>query len=217
MLDDRMPLFTIAVAGVLGYLVGSFPTAYVLVRHTRQLDIRHAGSGNVGALNSYQVTGSRLVGVLVLVLDLLKGAAAAAGGEALVPSGGVVAGVLAVLGHNYPPWLGWKGGRGLAPAAGVSFVVMPALFVGWVVCWLPAFLVLRHVNVASAVGCTCVLLLALVLPGGLWGLGLPEHAGPTVFRVFVAVLMIILLTRLVGPVTEYAAELKKKRLEERRP
>ena len=111
------------VAGVVGYLLGSFPTAYLMVRLKSRVDIRKAGSGNVGTLNSFMVTKSKGVGVVVLLLDLLKGVAAVT----IAPLFGAsdpflaqtVAGAAAVAGHNFPVWLGGKGGRGLATGAGV--------------------------------------------------------------------------------------------------
>src|SRR5512147_2237624 len=104
-----------------GYLIGSVPWAFILVRLRSNRDIRKEGSGNVGTLNSYVVTGSRKVGVAVLLLDLAKGFAAAefgrmvGGGDFSTAAVGLLA---AILGHNYPVWLRFKGGRGLAPAAG---------------------------------------------------------------------------------------------------
>ena len=134
-----MDLFLkILLPAVLGYLVGSFPTTYLLVRWRRRLDIRNEGTGNVGAMNAFEVTGSAKVGVAALVLDAVKGTAAVLVarwlfGEAFWIGG--AAGIGATLGHIFSPWLGFKGGRGLSTAFGAAIVV------GWIsaVIWLALF------------------------------------------------------------------------------
>ncbi len=115
-------VFPLLLGGLLGYLLGSIPTAFLLVRWKSRVDIRTSGSGNVGTLNSYQVSGSKVVGFIVLVADFLKGFFAVWGTTALLGSSfeaTATAGVGSVLGHNFPFWLRFHGGRGLATAAGV--------------------------------------------------------------------------------------------------
>jgi acyl phosphate:glycerol-3-phosphate acyltransferase len=145
-LIDTIPSF------LLGYLIGSFPTAYLLVMWKSRLDIRGAGSGNVGALNAYDVTGSRLLGVSVLLVDLAKGAAATWFGSRLFGHGlwmTGAAGLGAVVGHNYSPWLRFRGGRGLAAAAGVMFVVNWMLVVLWCAIWIGIYASSRRVHAAN--------------------------------------------------------------------
>jgi glycerol-3-phosphate acyltransferase PlsY len=102
------------------------------------MDIREEGTGNVGAMNAFDVTGSATVGVAAMLIDILKGAAAVLLAQGIFGAGfwtGATAGMGAVLGHNYSPWIGFKGGRGLSTAFGVSLVV------GWIVgvLWLALF------------------------------------------------------------------------------
>ena len=109
---------------LLGYLLGSIPCAYLMVQWKSKKDIRQTGSGNVGALNSYLVTRSGLVGGAVPLLDMLKGMAAVA-----LPwlffdaglAGGAAAGVASIIGHNFPIWLKFKGGKGVATFLGCLF------------------------------------------------------------------------------------------------
>ncbi len=156
----------IAVIAVLSFLLGSIPTAYLIVRRSQGKDLRNEGSGNIGTLNAYEVTRSRRVGVLVLVIDLLKGAIPILLIRLLFPedfSGAATALVAVVLGHNYSPWIGWKGGRGLAPAAGASLAFNPLMFLVWGLLWLAAYGKSRDIhfgNIAATVLSPFVALLA---------------------------------------------------------
>jgi glycerol-3-phosphate acyltransferase PlsY len=124
-----------------GYALGSVPFAFILARRAG-IDVRVAGSGNVGAANVLRTTGKQL-GVIVMALDILKGAltvllAAAVQGT---PSAMAAAGTAAVVGHIYPVWLRFHGGKGVAVAAGVFGVLAPvatvvAASVFLIVVWL---------------------------------------------------------------------------------
>ncbi|MBE0475755.1 MAG: glycerol-3-phosphate 1-O-acyltransferase PlsY [Coriobacteriia bacterium] len=130
----------ILAALLIAYLAGGIPVAYIVGRVHRGIDIREHGSGNVGTTNAWRVLGPA-AGVAVLVLDVVKGAvavlaapyaaaavswqasgAAPAGVSAALP---VLAGLTAVLGHTYTPFLRFRGGKGIATAAGVLLVVTP--------------------------------------------------------------------------------------------
>ncbi len=119
------------------YLVGSFPTGYLLVKRTANIDITKSGSGNVGALNAGVVTGSKWTGIAVGVFDGLKGMAAVMIAGALSSDfTGYAVGLLAsVVGHNYPVWLKFKGGRGLATACGGLLLLAGSYVVVWCTIW----------------------------------------------------------------------------------
>lgn len=199
-------VLSLVVAAVAGYLIGSIPFAYLLVRWRARLDIRNEGSGNVGTLNSYQVTGSKLVGIAVFGLDLLKGAASVLVGNAVTGGmfeGALLAGCAAVAGHNFPLWLRLKGGRGLAPAVGVITVLAwPALPV-WLGVWGVSYAAIREVNVANAIATATVLILFIAVPAGLIALVIPGDAGTGEFRLFGVVICLLILSKLVSPVSEY--------------
>jgi glycerol-3-phosphate acyltransferase PlsY len=192
-------------AVLIGYILGSIPTAYLAVRWQSKLDIRTAGSGNVGALNSFEVTRSRAVGILVLVADLGKGIAAVVLASWLGGDIGaqMVAALAAVAGHNYPVWLQFKGGRGLATAAGASLVVFWGLVPAWCVLWVAGFAVLRSVNPASAVACALSVAVVFIAPTLLPGV--PDPQGGVV-PWFVAALMLLISFRLIGPVRSFIRE-----------
>ena len=115
--------YTIA-ALVLGYLLGSIPFGLILTRAAGLGDVRDIGSGNIGATNVLR-TGNKGSAALTLLLDLLKGTAAVLIGHAIGALGGVailaslVAGLAAFIGHTYPVWLGFKGGKGVATYIGI--------------------------------------------------------------------------------------------------
>jgi|SRR5579884_438284 len=137
---------------VFGYLLGSCPWGYWLVRLVRGEDIRKSGSGNIGATNVWRTYGRRL-GAPVVLLDTLKGFVPALCGMLLVSHfAGICAGAAAMLGHWRPLFLRFaKGGKMVATCGGVFFGVAPwvALTAGLV--WLATFLLLRYASVASIV------------------------------------------------------------------
>ncbi len=138
----------------IAYLFGSFPSAFLLIKLTTHKDIREQGSGNVGAMNALRAGESKPVAVLVLVLDLLKGALPVWYVQIYLKPDFlllifVFLGLL--LGHLFPVWLKFKGGRGLAVAAGAMLAVQPLLVLIWLVIWAIFFAVIHKHIVASMV------------------------------------------------------------------
>ena len=119
-------VFVIAVALICAYLIGSFPSAYIMARLRKGIDIRAVGSKNVGAMNVFYKVGFA-EGILVLAMDIGKGAAAIALARWLgVPViAELFAGVAAVIGHSFPVWLKFRGGRGGATVIGILIFLMP--------------------------------------------------------------------------------------------
>ena len=151
---------------LLGYLAGSVPFAYLLARR-RGIDVRTAGSGNVGAANVLRTTGPWR-GVIVMALDMSKGMAAVAvatllaGGTALI----ALSGAAAIVGHIYPIWLKFHGGKGVAVAAGVFTMLAPAAAAAAAVLFLATAWVTRYVSLASIAA-------TVALPPAAWILGSP--------------------------------------------
>ena len=179
-----MMLEALAILG--GYLLGSLPFGYWLVRIFRGEDIRLAGSGNVGATNVFRLYGRRL-GLAVALLDVAKGFAAAmlgiAAGGALV---GLLAGAAAMLGHARPVFLGFrKGGKMVATGGGVAFALAPLAALCCVGVWLVVFVVTRYASVASLV--TAVALVGFVLLFG--------YSWPVVAFAFVCVVAVVFAHR----------------------
>ena len=120
-----MHLTTLIVLAM-GYLLGSIPFAYLLGRRHRGIDLRMAGSGNVGAANLLRTT-TKKIGASAMALDMGKGIATVLVAREIQPGAAAptVAGIAAVLGHIYPVWLGFKGGKGVATTCGVFALLAP--------------------------------------------------------------------------------------------
>ena len=137
----------------LAYLLGTFPSA-ALVARARGHDIHQEGSGNPGASNTFRILGWK-AGLVVLVLDIGKGAAAAGVGLALAGhEGAFVLGLAAVLGHVFPVTRHFKGGRGVATGAGVMAVVFPLETAVLLLVW---FAIARGLHKASVASVLCAL------------------------------------------------------------
>jgi glycerol-3-phosphate acyltransferase PlsY len=156
-----------AILTVVGYLCGSMPWGYWLVRIFRGEDIRTKGSGNIGATNVWRLYGRHL-GIAAVLLDTLKGLVPALLATQLVGHGsGVLAGAAAMLGHYRPLFLGFrKGGKMVATAGGAFFGVAPLVGGVGAAVWLLVFFVTRYASVASMVA-------ALSLSLSAWLLGYP--------------------------------------------
>ncbi|MGA7161558.1 MAG: glycerol-3-phosphate acyltransferase [Bacteroidota bacterium] len=152
---------------VLSYFIGSLPTAYIVVKRKAHIDIRSAGSGNVGTLNAYEVTGQRLIGFVVLAVDVLKGSFAVIltsllfGSTSEAISSALVA---VVVGHCFPVWLFFKGGRGLAPAAGAMLIVSWIFVAMWLVCWFVGYSLSKNVHIGNVAAIVISPLLGFILP-----------------------------------------------------
>ena len=162
---------------LLGFFIGSLPTAYLLVKWKARIDIRHAGSGNVGAMNTFDVTGSKLLGIVVLCIDLMKGVVAVVLSSSVLGSGfwvGGIAGIASVIGHNYSPWLKFHGGRGLATAAGVLIATGWIAVLLWCTLWGIVYGVSKHIHTANIVACILAPLFMFVAPALIQQMLLPE-------------------------------------------
>ncbi|HEY2039334.1 MAG TPA: glycerol-3-phosphate 1-O-acyltransferase PlsY [Edaphobacter sp.] len=141
----------------LAYLLGSIPFGYLLVLFFRHEDIRKTGSGNIGATNVAR-SGAKGLGILTLVLDALKGFVAVVAAQHIAGPYGfpqaydiaAAAALAAVLGHCFPVWLGFRGGKGVATALGVFLALVPLTIVFYLLgVFLVVVLLTRYVSLAS--------------------------------------------------------------------
>jgi glycerol-3-phosphate acyltransferase PlsY len=136
-------------AVVLGYLFGSIPFGLVVTRLAGKGDVRKIGSGNIGATNVLR-TGSKPLAVLTLVLDCLKGTAAVLLAQRLFGWGmGPAAGAAAFIGHLYPVWLGFRGGKGLATFFGILIPLLWPAALLYAVVWLVLVATIRISSIAG--------------------------------------------------------------------
>lgn len=135
-----------------GYVAGSVPFAFLAGWFVRGIDIRHAGSGNVGAANVLRTSGV-LVAVCVMMLDAAKGAGSVAWAQRFGPgeTAPALAGFGAVLGHVYPIWLRFKGGKGVATAAGVFGLLTPGALLPALGLFVLTVWITRYISLGSLV------------------------------------------------------------------
>ena len=140
----------IAVYALAAYLFGAIPFG-LLVAKSRGVDIREKGSGNIGATNVFRVVGKGW-GIFTFVLDALKGFIPAYAFPQAAGCGsdyGVLFGICAILGHSFPVYLKFKGGKGVATSAGMLLGVAPLAVLAGFICWLLCLVVSRYVSLAS--------------------------------------------------------------------
>ncbi|MDH6294787.1 acyl-phosphate glycerol-3-phosphate acyltransferase [Agrobacterium fabrum] len=156
----------LALAALIGYLLGSIPFGLILTRMAGLGDVRKIGSGNIGATNVLR-TGNKKLAAATLLLDALKGTAAVLVAHALWGyEASLVAGFFAFLGHLFPVWLGFKGGKGVAVYIGVLLGAAPLMMLAFALIWLATAFITRYSSLSA-------LLAMLIIPVALWVLG-PE-------------------------------------------
>ena len=152
-------------AAVLGYLLGSIPFGLLLTRLAGLGDIRQIGSGNIGATNVLR-TGSKSAAALTLLLDLAKGWAAVIVAKSWGADAALVAAVGVIVGHMYPIWLGFRGGKGAATALGVLLALAWPVALAAALVWLVTALIFRYSSLAALAAAVCSAVLAPLLVDG---------------------------------------------------
>ncbi|RYC17611.1 glycerol-3-phosphate 1-O-acyltransferase PlsY [Ciceribacter ferrooxidans] len=153
----------------LGYLLGSIPFGLILTRMAGHGDLRQIGSGNIGATNVLR-TGNKKLAAATLLLDALKATAAAVAAQAVFgANAGLLAGFAAFIGHLFPVWLGFKGGKGVATYIGTLLGVTPLMVAVFAVVWLSIAFITRYSSLSA-------LIATLVIPVVLWITGAEEAA-----------------------------------------
>ena len=156
------PLRLALYAALLGYLLGSVPFGLILARLGGAGDLRSVGSGNIGATNVLR-TGRKGLAAATLLLDLAKGAAAVWLARALWPGSEIAAAAGAVIGHCYPVWLRFRGGKGVATKLGVSFALAWQIGLVYAGVWIAMLAMTRISSVAGISAAVAAPLVALAL------------------------------------------------------
>jgi acyl phosphate:glycerol-3-phosphate acyltransferase len=158
-------VLTLLAASVIGYLLGSIPFGLLLAWVAGYGDIRQIGSGNIGATNVLR-TGNKGAAALTLLLDLAKGWVAVIIGEAWGADAALAAAGCVIIGHMFPLWLGFRGGKGVATALGVLIALAWPAALGAVLVWLAAALLLHYSSLASLVAAVAAAILAPFVADG---------------------------------------------------
>jgi glycerol-3-phosphate acyltransferase PlsY len=165
---DLPPALTFVVAALGGYLFGSIPFGLVITRAAGLGDIRNIGSGNIGATNVLR-TGRKDLALATLLLDAGKAGIAAAIMNLLFGfHPGLIAGAAAFVGHCYPVWLRFKGGKGVATFVGLLFGIMWQVGIAFGVCWLSIAVAFRYSSLAALVTAALLPLFTFWLIGDLF-------------------------------------------------
>lgn len=166
------------------YLLGSIPFGYILVRAFRGQDVRQTGSGNIGATNVSRT--SKGLGALTLILDALKGLSAVVITRMIFPANKTLLGtaaLFAIVGHMFPVWLRFRGGKGVATGLGSFVILTPKTILVMLVVFVVIFLAFRYVSLASILTVALFPLLAWILE--------PDHASHVLPFIAAACVLII--------------------------
>ena len=137
--------------GIISYLMGSIPFGFILTKIFLKKDIREIGSGNIGATNALR-TGNKLIGYSTLLLDVIKAILPVLYVKIIHPELIYIASLCAFLGHVFPVWLKFKGGKGVATYVGILFTIN--ILLGFIFCvsWLLIFLISKYSSLSSLIG-----------------------------------------------------------------
>ena len=156
-----MELFII---GIISYLMGSIPFGLILTKIFLKKDIREIGSGNIGATNVLR-TGNKLIGYSTLILDVLKAVIPVLYVKFNFPDAVYISALFAFIGHVFPVWLKFKGGKGVATYVGILFSLNIIFGLVFGICWLIIFFISKYSSLASLIGSLSIPVYILILEG----------------------------------------------------
>jgi glycerol-3-phosphate acyltransferase PlsY len=190
---------------LIGYLLGSLPTAYIVMKKTHNVDITETGSGNVGAMNSFEISNSKIIGILVFLIDALKGLLSVYLCLLLFPKDFIypaLALFFAVFSHCFNPWLKFKGGRGLATAVGGSVILSPFIPAAWCVLWVLVYLFKKDILLANIAAVVLTLLLSISTIEIIYKYSYPTPDSYSTLVMFVASMLTVIFIKHMEPLKE---------------
>lgn len=189
-----------------GALLGSFPSAWLVLKYKHGKDVTKEGSGNVGAMNSYEVTNSKITGIIVLIIDLLKGFLSVFLCKLIFPGNFVLAAmalIMAVFTHCFNPWLRFKGGRGLATAAGGCFLLFPVLPFLWILFYGIGIFIKKNIHFGNFFATILTLVIVFLFSDFFVNYAFPRPQNTEFLLFFSLNLLIIILIRHFDPIIEF--------------
>ena len=148
--------------GIISYLMGSIPFGFILTKIFLKKDIREIGSGNIGATNALR-TGNKTIGYSTLVLDILKAVAPVIYVKIFYQDFLYIASLCAFLGHVFPIWLRFKGGKGVATYVGILFAINVYFGIIFTISWFITFFISKYSSLSSLVGAASIPIYLLIL------------------------------------------------------
>jgi len=199
-------------SAIIGSLFGSIPSAYLILKKKKGIDITNAGTGNVGAMNSYEVTNSKSIGLLVLFLDFIKAVIPVLIIILFLESSFLMASIsvlFAIFSHCFNPWLGFKGGRGLATAAGGSAIIFPFLLIAWILFWVLVYLIKKDIHIANILATILSLVSVLASPDYLIQFAFPQPVLVNELLLFTSGGLLIIFIKHIEPLKEIISNKNK--------
>lgn len=201
-----MEYYSNILVSILAYLTGSIPTAYILLKVFFKKNITEEGSGNVGAMNSYEVTNNKILGIVVFLLDFLKSylflfiLISQINDSMLIR----LSAAFLILGHNYSIFIRLSGGRGLSPAAGVFAYINPFGIIIWVIMYFTSKIIInKNVHISTAIGLIGANIMLWASPIELLELfELHKFEDINDFRTLYIVISIFIISKLIKPIRE---------------
>jgi acyl phosphate:glycerol-3-phosphate acyltransferase len=191
-------------SAIIGYLLGSIPTGYLMLKR-RGIDIMNSGSGNVGAMNTFDITNSKITGLLVFFIDAIKGLLSVYIPLLLFPFGFGYAAIgllFAILSHCYNPWIKFKGGRGLATSLGGTVLIAPFIPALWLSTWILVYLIRRDILLGNILATILALLIILAFPDSVYKFSFPKAESISSLMFFSTTLLIIIFIKHIDPLME---------------
>ena len=149
--------------GIISYLMGSIPFGYILTKLFLKKDIREIGSGNIGATNALR-TGNKVIGYSTLILDILKAVVPVVYVKIFYQDFLYLASLSAFLGHVFPIWLKFKGGKGVATYVGILFAINIYFGIVFAISWFVTFFISKFSSLSSLIGAASIPIYLLILP-----------------------------------------------------
>lgn len=199
---------------LIGYLLGSIPTAFLIMKK-KGIDITAVGSGNVGAMNTYEVSKSKLTGFIVFAVDFLKGLLSVLIMKLIYPNEFIfpsIAILFAVLSHCFNPWINFKGGRGLATAAGGTIILFPYLLFSWIMIWIISYLYKKDILLSNILATPLSLFIILGKPELAFKYVFPQPKSIETMILFSITGLVIIFIKHIEPLKEIIQTYKSKGL-----
>ena len=150
------------IIGIISYLIGSIPFGFILTKIFLKKDIREVGSGNIGATNTLRA-GNKLIGYLTLTLDIIKAIIPVIYTKIYLPDFLYLASLCAFLGHVFPVWLKFKGGKGVATYVGILFSINIYFGIIFTIIWLITFVISKFSSLSSLIASVSIPIYLLIL------------------------------------------------------
>ena len=201
------------ISSTIGYLLGSFPSAYIFLKKAKGMDITKEGSGNVGAMNSFEVSNSKVIGYSVFLVDFLKGAASVLIPSFLFPDQFIypaMSFLFAVFSHCYNPWINFNGGRGLSTAAGGAAFLFPFLLGVWAVLWVIFYMMRKGILFANISSTIFSLLILYGTSKIAVKYAYPQPESISALMLISTAVLIIIFIRHIEPLREFISDQKSK-------